>query len=106
MQEVDVRAMAAPEDGPDEPQVTVRRSSMAQIVAQQAAIAQIGQRALEERSLERLLSESCEQLARVLDAELTSVAALSRDGQSLRIVNGTGWSPGIVGELVLGTGAA
>ena len=77
--------MPPPEDGPDEMAQAGRRSSTAQIVAQQAAIAQIGQRALEERSLERLLSESCEQLARVLDAELTSVAELSADASPVDV---------------------
>ncbi len=105
MQKVDVPAMPAPQDDADGTVMAGRRSSKEQIVAQQAATAQIGQRALEERSLETLLRETCEHLARVLDAELTSIAELSEDAASLRIVAGTGWRPGIVGDLVLGTGA-
>jgi PAS domain S-box-containing protein len=74
------------------------------LVAQQAAIAQIGQRALEQQSLDALLDEACVLVGAVLETEFVSIAELSADRRTVRIVAGVGWGPGLVGELVLGTG--
>lgn len=74
----------------------------ARIVAQQAAIAQIGQSALGHESLQQLFAEASALVARVLETEFASVLELAPDGSSLKIVSGVGWRPGIVGELVLG----
>lgn len=78
------------------------RSASAQIVAQQAAIAQIGQSALGHQSLDELLEEASALVGRVLETKLVSVLELAPDGSSLKVVTGVGWQPGIVGELVLG----
>jgi len=83
------------------------RSALAQILAQQAAVAAIGQQALAEHRLEALLTETTALVGRVLQTELVDVLELSEDGQSLKVVAGTGWQPGVVGELVVpaGTGS-
>jgi GAF domain-containing protein len=78
------------------------RSTVDQILAQQAAVAAIGQRALGERNMDRLLAEIVEAVAAVLVTEFVSVLELAPDGRSLRLVAGRGWRAGIVGELVLG----
>ena len=78
-----------------------RRS--AQIVAQQAAIAHIGQVALGHPSVDELFAEACALISRVLETEPVSLLELASDGGSLRVVAGVGWRPGIVGELVVGS---
>jgi PAS domain S-box-containing protein len=75
------------------------RSSTEQLVAQQATLAHIGQRALSEYSLEVLFREACVLVGQVLDTELVALLELSADGDTLHLVEGTGWKPGVVGEL-------
>ena len=79
------------------------RSAAGQVVAQQAAIAHIGQVALGHQSVEELFAESCAMVSRVLATEPISLLELAPDRQSLRVVAGVGWRPGIVGELVVGS---
>ncbi|MEX2546778.1 MAG: ATP-binding protein [Chloroflexota bacterium] len=78
------------------------RSAAAQIVAQQAAIAHIGQSALGAQSVDALFSEACALVSRVLETELVSILELAPDGASLKVIAGVGWRPGTVGELVVG----
>jgi PAS domain S-box-containing protein len=84
----------------------VGSSASERIVAQQAAIAHIGQSALSHESLDELLVEASELVGRVLGTDLVSVLELLPDGSGLKVVTGLGWRPGVVGELVVGTGAA
>ena len=84
---------------------SARRAPAAQILAQQAAIAQIGQRALEELSLAELLTETCQLVRQVLEARLVSITRLSDDRTQLTIVAGEGWRAGVVGVQTLGTGS-
>jgi len=76
------------------------------MVAQQEAIAQIGQNALSHESLDELLVEASALVGRVLGTDLVSVLELLPDGSGLKVVTGLGWRPGIVGQLVVGTGNA
>ncbi|HSH22373.1 MAG TPA: ATP-binding protein [Candidatus Caenarcaniphilales bacterium] len=82
------------------------RSGVEQILAQQAAVATIGQRALSETRFDRLLAEAAALVAEVLGTELVSVMELAPDGHSLRLIAGIGWREGLVGELSLGTDAS
>jgi PAS domain S-box-containing protein len=93
------------ETAPIETLAHADNAEAAEVLAQQAAIAQIGQRALEERSLPTLLAEACALVSHVLGAEFVSISELSPDGESARIIAGVGWERGVVGELVLGAGA-
>jgi len=95
------RAETAPIEAP----VHTDDPAAAEVLAQQAAIAQIGQRALEEWSLPTLFAEACALVSSVLGTEYVSIAELAPDGQSVRIVSGVGWERGVVGELVLGAAA-
>src|SRR6187551_3614948 len=78
------------------------RSAESQIVAQQAAVAQIGLSALDHDSLEALFDEACSLVSRVLETELVSLLEIAPDGKSLKVIAGLGWNPGTVGELVVG----
>jgi PAS domain S-box-containing protein len=98
-------AEVSPTPSHDE-QTTAGRSSMAQIVAQQAAIAQLGQAALAPPSLEALFSEACTLISRVLETELVDLLELAPDGRSLKIVAGVGWRPGVVGSTEVAAGTA
>jgi PAS domain S-box-containing protein len=77
------------------------RSALGRVLAQQAAIAEMAQRALEEPDLGRLLDEVCVLVGRVLETELVDVLELSADARQLRVVAGVGWRPGVVGQLTL-----
>jgi PAS domain S-box-containing protein len=78
------------------------RSAVEQILAQQAAVVAIGQRALGEQEPQSLLNEAVQLVARTLGTELVSVMELAPDGDSLTMVAGTGWRDNVVGKLKLG----
>ncbi len=76
------------------------RESVERLLAQQEAIAQIGQRALEGESLSVLMAEACELVRTALGAEFVSVLELEEDGKQLRVEAGVGWTKGVVGTRV------
>jgi PAS domain S-box-containing protein len=78
-----------------------RRSALGRVLSQQAAVAQMAQRALEGRDLGQLLNEACVLVQQVLESDLVDVLQLSEDGQTLHIVAGVGWRPGVVGHVTL-----
>lgn len=80
------------------------RTASVRNVAQQEVIAQIGLSALSHESLSDLFVEASGLVGRVLGTDLVSVLELLPDGSGLKVVTGLGWRPGIVGELVVGTG--
>ncbi len=73
---------------------------MERLLAQQAAIAGIGQRALEGESLSVLMAEACELVRTALGAEFVSVLELEEDGKQLRVEAGVGWTRGVIGTRV------
>ncbi|MEA2678102.1 MAG: hypothetical protein QOJ81_2243 [Chloroflexota bacterium] len=75
------------------------RSSTEQLVAQQATLAHIGQLALSNRPLAELFKDVCALIGQVLDTELVALLELSADGDTLHMIEGVGWRPGVVGEL-------
>src|SRR6188768_1349724 len=78
------------------------RSAVSQILAQQAAIAEIGLYALDHDSLDELFAEACSLVSRVLETELVSLLQIAADRQTLKVVAGVGWNPGTVGVLEVG----
>jgi PAS domain S-box-containing protein len=84
-----------------EPAEVDERSPLGQVLAQQAAVAEMAQRALDERNLSALLDETCVLVRRVLGTELVDVLELQPGGDVLRVVAGVGWRPGIVGQLTV-----
>jgi PAS domain S-box-containing protein len=70
-------------------------------IAQQAAVAALGLRALQGESVSALLEGAASEVRRGLGAEYSRVDELLSDGQHVRARVGAGWRPGIVGGLVL-----
>jgi PAS domain S-box-containing protein len=69
---------------------------------QQAAIAELGQRALAAVPLAELLEEAVAVAARELGTEYASILELNPDGHDLTVVAGFGWPEGVVGATVSG----
>jgi PAS domain S-box-containing protein len=77
--------------------------TLREVARQQAAIADLGRRALEGIAPDVLLDEAARLVARVLDVELAEVVELTPDDR-LAVRAGAGWRPGIVGGTWVATG--
>jgi PAS domain S-box-containing protein len=87
--------------------VTGRRRLEDQVVAQarqHAAIARLGQFALEARDLEAIFAECTREVAATLGTELCKVLELQAGGQELLLRAGVGWNPGLVGKGLVSAG--
>jgi PAS domain S-box-containing protein len=73
---------------------------------QQAAVAELGQRALAGPDLDSLMSEALAVVAQTVDVEYCSVLELLPDGQTLRLRAGVGWAEGEVGRATVDAGPA
>lgn len=94
------RAAAALVISPGEaPTPDFRPADVGALLAQQAAVAEMAQRALSGTDVQALLDEACRLVASVLDVELVDVLRLDDDGEWLTVVAGLGWHPGIVAAL-------
>ena len=71
---------------------------------QQAAVAAFGSVALTSPDLDSLVERALQVVCEILGIEHTAVTELRRGGEGLLLRAGTGWSDGIVGELVLPPG--
>src|SRR2546423_12652394 len=76
------------------------REELGALARQQAAVANLGQRALEGVPLERLLEEAAAVAARELSSDFASVLELTGDGQGLSVRAGFGLPEGIVGGVL------
>lgn len=72
-------------------------------VRQQAAVASLGQRALQETNLDRVFEAAVTILAETLDVELAKVLELEPGGETLRLRAGVGWQEGLVGSARVDT---
>jgi PAS domain S-box-containing protein len=70
---------------------------------QQTAIAELGQLALEDVSLQTILEKAVELAAEALHVPLTKVLAFEDAADKLKLVAGVGWSDGLVGIASVGT---
>ena len=70
--------------------------------AQQDVVAELGQRALENPSLDDLFDEAVEALADTLDNDYAKVLEL-QDDDELLLRSGVGWHEGLVGDATVGT---
>lgn len=87
--------------------VTERRKATAELRAReqkQAAVAGLGQAALEAEDLQALFALAASAVTETLDVELSSVTELLPDGRDLLPRAGVGWDPGLVGEVTVGAG--
>jgi PAS domain S-box-containing protein len=70
------------------------------VARQQAAVAELGQRALSGLALEELLDQAVAVAARELEAEFVGLLELTGDGKGLLIRAGHGWPEGGVGGVL------
>jgi PAS domain S-box-containing protein len=71
---------------------------------QQAAVAQLGQRALTDTDLFNLMDEAVILVAETLNVELSKVLELLPSGDALLLRAGVGWKEGLVGHVTVGAG--
>ncbi len=87
--------------------ITLRKRAEKELASrarQQAAVARLGQRALEEPGLSRLMDEAVSVVARTLGVEYCKVLELQPGGESLLLKAGIGWREGLVGAAAVGAG--
>jgi PAS domain S-box-containing protein len=70
---------------------------------QQAAVADLGQRALKEDDLSMLMEETVARIAQTLEVEYVKVLELLPHKNTLLLRAGTGWKSGSVGRATVGT---
>ena len=71
---------------------------------QQAAVAQLGQRAIETSDLLSLLAAAAALVSQILDVPYAKVLELAQDGEALLLRAGVGWHAGCVGHATVGVG--
>jgi PAS domain S-box-containing protein len=72
-------------------------------VAQQRAVAELGQRAVESQELDILLAATVARVADVLNVECCKILELLPNGEALLLRAGVGWKEGAVGTVTVGT---
>ena len=72
---------------------------------QQAAVATLGLRALGDPDVPSLLEHAVAAVSETLGTELVKVLELLPDGGAVRLVAGTGWRAGLVGQATVGIGS-
>lgn len=70
---------------------------------QQAAVANLGQRALMDVDLPKLMQEAVATVTRVLKIQYSAIFELLPNGSTLILQAGTGWQPELVGATLMGT---
>jgi PAS domain S-box-containing protein len=73
-------------------------------VRQQAAVAQLGQRALAGTDLSTLMDETVTTVAQTLDVDCCKLLELLPDRRALLLRAGVGWKKGCVGQATMSTG--
>jgi two-component system, cell cycle sensor histidine kinase and response regulator CckA len=73
-------------------------------VRQQAAVAQLGERALRGVELFTLMDEAIALVAQTLRVEFCKILELLPDGKALLLRAGVGWKEGLVGQVTVGAG--
>ena len=71
---------------------------------QQAAVAWLGQVALEQQDVRVVMDDAVRLLARTLGADFASVLELQPDGDALLLRGGAGWEQGLVGRATIPAG--
>ncbi|MDQ4002542.1 MAG: PAS domain S-box protein, partial [Actinomycetota bacterium] len=85
--------------------ITQRKQAEEELLSrtrQQAAVAELGVRALEESDLQAILDEAVALVARTVGVEYCKVLELLPGGDELLLVAGVGWKEGLVGYATVG----
>lgn len=77
-------------------------AALEQRVAQQAAVAALGQTALVQTSIDTLMHQAVHCVADTLRTEFAKVLQLTPAGGELLLRAGVGWTPGLVGRATVG----
>jgi PAS domain S-box-containing protein len=78
--------------------------ALRQRARQQAAVAQLGQDALEPRPLQELMDVAVRRVAETLEVEYCQVLELLPDGEDLLVRSGVGWQQGVLGTARIPAG--
>ena len=81
-----------------------REGRLRELARQQAAVAELGTRALGTHDLRSLMDEAVASLAEVLRVEYAKVLELLPGGERLLLRSGVGWGEGLVGRATVGAG--
>ncbi len=71
---------------------------------QQATVAALGQQALEDGNVHKLMDEAVKRVAETLDVEFCKVLELLPDGKKLLLCSGVGWKEGLAGHAAVDAG--
>lgn len=85
--------------------VNERQDRLEHIARQQAAIADLGLRALADVDLPALMDHAANLVAQTLQVEFVKVLELLPDGRQLLLRAGVGWEEGLVGQALVECGA-
>jgi PAS domain S-box-containing protein len=80
---------------------TERERELAARSRQGTAVADLGRQALETESLDGFLETAAETVSDVLDTDYCKVLDLDTSADELRLRQGVGWNPGVVGEATV-----
>jgi signal transduction histidine kinase len=74
------------------------------VARRQAAVAELGVRALGGLALPALLADAADVVRRTLDTEFVKILELLPDGETARLIAGVGWREGVVGVATISVG--
>jgi len=78
-----------------------REQELRDRVRQQQAVADLGQRALQDADLDALLAEASAVVSETLDTDYCKVLDLDADADALLVRQGVGWDDGVVGDATV-----
>jgi PAS domain S-box-containing protein len=81
-------------------------AALANRALQQAAVAELGRLALSGHGHDRLLQEAVSAIGQTLDVDYVNVLEMAPRNSGFRLVAGSGWHEGLVGSLLVESGAA
>lgn len=80
------------------------QDSRDQLLKQQAALVRFGELALKSDDLEEVLNEACRLVGTTLRTNLAKILELQRDGRTLLVRAGFGWTSDVVGQATIDIG--
>jgi diguanylate cyclase (GGDEF)-like protein len=98
---VDETARAAISLGGARQALQSQRDHLERAATRQAAVAELGRRALDRAGLPDLLEEAIQLIATVLQVPMTSILELSSDATVVRLTHGTGWPRDALGHTTM-----